>query len=149
MPRTPGSRWTSLYYMVCFLERSALWTSLQPFFLRLLEVCLSSLGCPGVWGMKGLALSVFHSEQFRPSQLCGTCVWKGRKMFYISLTKQGSPVPFFFTFKLKPPTALIIPSLVSTIFCVFFVLKTARSHFHIRGLYGRKKRMVSRCECVF
>lgn len=44
--------------------------------------------------------------------------------------------------------ALIIPPLISTIFRAFFMLKTSQSHSHIRGLYGTKKRMGSRCECV-
>lgn len=45
-------------------------------------------------------------------------------------------------------TALIIPPLISLLFCAFFMLKTSQSHSHIRGLYGTKKRMGSRCECV-
>lgn len=86
---------------------------------KLICVCvLSSLGCPGVCSIKGPAGSALHSEQFRPSQLCGTCIWKERKMFYISLTKQGSPMLFFFIFKSQLPAALIILPPVSTVFCV-------------------------------
>ncbi len=33
-------------------------------------------------------------------------------------------------------------------FVFFMLLKTALSHSHVRGLYGRKTGMVSRCECV-
>lgn len=73
----------------------------RPFFLSLLDVHVCVCVCVFPWASRclryqSLAWSVFHSEQFRPSQLCGTCIWKGRKMFYISRTKQGSPVPFFF-----------------------------------------------------
>lgn len=71
--------------------------------------CTSGLPFSDYWKLKFVCVCVFPwvsrclryqrpclvSEQFRPSQLCGTCIWKGRKMFYISLTKQGSPVPFF------------------------------------------------------
>lgn len=86
---------------------------------KLICVCvLSSLGCPGVCSIKGPAGSALHSEQFRPSQLCGTCIWKGRKMFYISLTKQGRPMLFFFIFKSQLPAALIILPPVSAVFCV-------------------------------
>lgn len=111
--------------------------------------CTCSLGCPGVWSMKWLAGSVFCSEQLRPSQLCGTCIWKGRKMFYISLTKQGSPVSFFPYSSLNFQQLLLFFLSCFTQFCPLKLLKSALSHSHVRGLCGWKQRMVSRCDCVF
>lgn len=49
-------------------------------------------------------------------------------------------------FLLELLTVLIIPPLISFFLCVLSV-ETSQSHSHIRGLYGTKKRMVSRCEC--
>lgn len=107
-------------------------------------ICESSLGWPGVWGIKGLTWSAFHSETFRPSQLCWTCIWKGRRMFYISFTKQWSPFLIF-------PQHLVSSCYSSFCFnyflCVLYV-KTALSHSHIVGLYGRMNRMLSRCSGV-
>ncbi len=44
---------------------------------------------------------------------------------------------------------LLFLVLFQLFFVFFMLLKTALSHSHIRGLYRRKKGMVSRCECVF
>lgn len=51
---------------------------------------MSSFGHPGVWGLKDLAGSICHSEQFRHFQLSGTCV------FVFHLHSGGAQCAFFY-----------------------------------------------------
>lgn len=74
---------------------------------------------------------------------------KGKEYVLHFTYRAGAPGARFFIFKLEFPTVLIILPLFQLFFVFFMLLKTALSHSHIGGLYGKKKGMVSRCECVF
>lgn len=142
--------------LACFLERHcfrlALSTTLQLFLswtVGSLYFCVFSLGRPGVWGIKGLARSVFHSEQFRPSQLGGTCILKGRKMFYISLTKQGSPVSFFHIQAWTSNSSYYSSSCLSHFFLLYVVEHCSESLSRKGSLQKKEGDGIQMWMCVF
>lgn len=99
---------------------------------------------PGVWSVKRLAGAICHIVS--SSTLWDWHVERERRCSTFNSQSREAQCTFFI-FKLEVPTALIL-LLLFRLLCVFLVLKTALSHSHVRGLYG-KKGMVSRCECVF
>lgn len=65
------------------------------------------------------------------------------------LKSSGALHSFFSYSSLNFQLLLLFFLLFQPFFVCFVLLKTALTHSHVRGLYGRKKGMVSRCECVF
>lgn len=108
--------------LVCFLERNR--PQHYTFFLRLMEVyvcvcvyaCVSSLGSPGVWSIKGLTGSVFHIvSSSGPLNSVGLVYEREGRCSTFHLQSRGALCSFFI-FKLQLPTALIILPPVSTLF---------------------------------
>lgn len=107
-----------------------------PLGVQVSEVSKASLGQSSIVSSSGPLNSV--GLVFEREGRCST--------FHLQSSRALCP---FFIFKLELPTALIILPPVSAIFFFFMLLNTALSPSHVRGLYRRKKGMVSRCECVF